>query len=107
MTRGHKTITIQEFLAMVIQQTHTNGVYETNDIEQATFLMARGVNRIKVKPIEGSYHCCFILENPPQELLEEWLRGTATAEAKRLITNYRHNLNDARNAIRRREGVIS
>lgn len=74
-----------------------NNIFTTEDINLAAFLISKQVKLIEVEAL-SSRHSRFLLEQPPQRLLNDWLTGAANSNADRVINCYRHLVRDAKTA---------
>jgi len=66
--------------------------FNTRDVNLATFLLYKGMPPPEIVALDA-YHSAFIFDEPPPELLREWLEGTSYVKV--VIDTYRHLLKDA------------
>jgi hypothetical protein len=70
-----------------------NNLFSTEDINLASFLVAKNIILVEIRPLD-KFHCSFVFEKPPKDLLDYWLTGGAFE--RKLISTYRHLVRDAR-----------
>ena len=80
-------------------ETQKDNNFSTSDIGLVTWLRSSGVPLLQIIPL-GQYYSTFVFAKPSQDLLDQWLRGSASASVRVVIAEYRHTIRESREAWR-------